>query len=147
MPDPVSYRRFPGPDTPPGETLRWVRRWELITGLACVVLGLALWGYGWWHWALLGVGVIGVSPWPGSAAILRRAEHDPTVLVTDPDRRRARARRATLFTVPAYALPGAVAGYVVGGWAVAVIAAVGMGLSAVVGAQLYLRSRDRPTRG
>jgi len=57
---------------------------EIVGGIAAILLALTFWGQGWWPWVLLGVGVLGLSPWPGARAILHKAERKPDVLVTDP---------------------------------------------------------------
>lgn len=129
----------PALEADPKETLRWVRRVELVSGIAAIALGLALWTMGWWHWVLLAVGLVGLSPWPGPRAILRRAERKPGVLVSDPIRRRARGRRATRVVVPLYFLTGAVAGYILDGWAAAVYMGLLMGAGPVLGAWSYRR--------
>src|ERR1700733_564818 len=115
MPSFLSRLGPPGSKADPRETLRWVRRVELVSGLVSVASGLALWGAGWWHWVLVAFGLVGLSPWPGVKTIIGRAPHDPGVLVSDPDRRRARARLAGAIVVPGYLLVGLVAGYVAGG--------------------------------
>jgi hypothetical protein len=123
----------------PREILRWVRRMEIVTGLAAIVAGIALWNAGWFHWLLIGVGLLGLSPWPGVQVILRRADRKPAVLVTDPERRRTRARRAAQILVPLYAISGFVAGYVLDGLGAAIFMGVAMGLSAGLGAWLFIR--------
>jgi hypothetical protein len=127
----------------PREILRWVRRMEIVTGLAAIVAGIALWSAGWFHWVLVGVGLLGLSPWPGPQAILRRAERKPGVLVTDPERRRTRGRRAAQILVPVYATIGFVAGYLVDGLGAAIFMCVAMGLSATLGAWLFVRQFNR----
>jgi cytochrome c biogenesis protein CcdA len=99
----------------PEASLRWVRRMEIATGIVAIAFGFALWNEGWWHWLLIGVGVSGLSPWPGAATILRKAETHPEVLVADPERRRERARRTALLTVPVYLVVGVVIGYLLDG--------------------------------
>ena len=56
---------------------------------------------------------MGLSLWPGARAVLRRAEREPEILVTDPSRRRVRGRRVAVALVPLYSLIGAVVGYLV----------------------------------
>ena len=77
------------------QTLRWVRHMEIASAIAALALGIALWSQGWWHWVLIGVGILGLSPWPGAATILRKAERRPEILVSDPERRRTRGRRVS----------------------------------------------------
>jgi hypothetical protein len=127
----------------PREILRWVRRVELATGLGAIVAGLVLWNAGWFHWVLIGVGLLGLSPWPGARAILRRADRRPGVLISDPERRRHRGRRAAQVQVPLYAISGFVIGYVVDGLGAAIFMGVAMGLSAVAGAWLIVRRLNR----
>jgi hypothetical protein len=89
---------------------------EIISGIVLVGLGIALWGIGWWHWVLVGLGLLGVSPWLGVRRILRRAERDPSVLVSDPERRRARARRTAPVTAAVQTVVCAGVGYALDGW-------------------------------
>ncbi len=102
--------RFPGPGADPRETLEIVRRWEIISGVGCIALGLIFWNEGWWHWALIGIGVFTVLPWGGAQGVLRKAERDPDVLIWDPERRRARARRIATFQTPIWILFGGAVG-------------------------------------
>jgi hypothetical protein len=135
-----SLIRPPTADTDPRETLAWVRRWEIASGIGAIVLGLALWNEGWWHWLLIGVGLLSLSPWLGAAAILRRAERKPEILVADPDRRRARARRLAPIQVPVLVLVGALVGYLVDGWAAAATMGALMGAGAALGVWWGLRA-------
>src|SRR4051794_31249234 len=112
---------------------------EIVTGIAAIAFGLALWNDGWWHWILIGVGLVGVLPWLGARSILKRAEKDPDVLVSDPARRRARGQRAVMVQVPVLVLVGAVIGYATDGWSGALSIGAVMGASAALGAWLYLR--------
>jgi hypothetical protein len=114
----------PDPDEDPRETLRRVRRAETAAGIALIVLGVALWSEGWLHWVLIGLGLVSLSPLSGAAAILRKAERNPDVLVADPARRRARARTVTLAQIPFQAVLGAIVGYAVEGWGLAIFMAV-----------------------
>ena len=134
--------RFPGPDTDPRETMEFVRRAEIISGVGCIALGLIFWSEGWWHWALIGIGVFTVLPWGGARTVLRMAEKDPDVLIWDPERRWARGRRAAIVLPPLAILIGGVAGYVMAGWGSAVVIAVLFGLGAGIGAWLTLRGQD-----
>jgi hypothetical protein len=126
--------RPPGPEADPREGLRWSRRGEIFCGLGAIAFGIAFWNEGWWHWLLIGVGVFGVLPLWGPAAILRRAERDPSILVSDPQRRRERGRRASLAMVPAAAAIGALIGFAGGGWRAAALVGVLTGVSAALGA-------------
>ena len=119
--------------------MRWVRRMEIAGGIASIVASAALWGSGWVHWLLLGVGLFGLSPWPGAAAILRRAERHPEVLNHDPERGRARVRRTAPILVSVCALAGAGVGYLVDGWPAALSMGGLMAVSGGLGAVLALR--------
>jgi len=114
--------------------MQWVRRWEVLSGLGSIAVALAFWDSSWWQWGLLAVGLLAVSPWGGAATILRKAERDPSVLIADPERRRARARRFAFIAGPAYAVVGAVVGYVIDGWGLAIFVAACSGLAAAAGA-------------
>ena len=129
----------PGPDAGARATLRWVRRLEIATGLGALALALALWGDGWVPWLLLGAGILGLSPWPGAAAILRKAERTPEILVTYPQRGRQRARRALALLLPAYTAAGAVVGYLAGGWPAALVTGALVGAGGALGAWWSLR--------
>jgi len=131
--------RMPTSSTDPREALAWVRRMEILTGLVALAAGVVLWGEGWWHWILIGTGLLGLSPWPGARAILRRAERKPGVLVDDAGRRRARGRRAVLAQVPIYAVVGVVLGLLIGGVGAAIVIGGLMGASAALGAWVFLR--------
>jgi hypothetical protein len=135
----------PGVSADPVDTLRWVRHCEIVTGLGAIASGLILWNDGWWHWLLIGVGLLSLSPWPGAAAILRRAERRPDVLIRDPERRRARARRVTRVQLVVVPLVGGVIGYLIDGWP----AALTMGglMGAGVGLGAWLVFRDAGERG
>jgi hypothetical protein len=133
----------PTSSSEPREILRWVRRMEIVSGLAAIVAGIALWNAGWVHWLLVGVGLLSLSPWPGPQAILRRAERRPGVLVTDPERRRTRGRRAAQILVPVYATIGFGAGYLVDGLGAALFMGIAVGLSAALGAWLVVRRFNR----
>ena len=144
----MAHRRLSGwmpptAATDPRETLRWVRRMELVSGGAAIIAGLALWNDGWWHWVLIGVGLLGFSPWPGARAILRRADRKPGVLVSDPERRRCRGRRVALVQVPLYAISGFVIGYLVDGLGAAIFMGLALGLTAAFAAWLSLRRFER----
>ena len=133
--------RAPGPDADPRETLAWVRRFELITGVANLGLAIFFWDHETVRWVLLGVGLLGLSPWPGAAAVLRKAERNPEILVTDPERRRLRARRIALVQVPLYVVAGGLVGYAIDGWSFAIVLALVMGACAGVVSVRMLRWR------
>ena len=64
------------------------------------------------------------------------------MLINDPERRRARARRGTLIQVPLCLVIGLVVGYVIDGWSAAILMGLLMGVSGVLGAWLFLRRLD-----
>src|SRR5579859_4609297 len=51
----------PGPEADPRENLRYSRRMEVFSGMLGVIGGLATWSDGWWHWLILGGGVLALS--------------------------------------------------------------------------------------
>jgi Flp pilus assembly protein TadB len=90
----------------PIAVLRWVRRGELASAVLAVLAAVALWDTEWLRWTLLALALVGLSPWPGAAAIIRRHERTgrpPTTL--SPEQRAARARRGGLAVI-AYILIG-----------------------------------------
>jgi hypothetical protein len=111
---------------------------EIVTAAVAIAFGVALWNEGWWHWLLIGVGLFGLLPWWGAAAILRRAERDPDVLESDPVRGRKRARRTLPFMVLFSLLTGAAVGYVSDGWGGAAAVGAIAGASAGLGAWWYV---------
>jgi hypothetical protein len=129
----------PTPDTDPREVLRWIRRTEIVSGVVAIALGVAFWGEGWWHWALIGIGVLMVLPLVGAAPLLRRADRNPGVLVSDPDRRRERGRRAMLIIAPAIVVIGVVYGYLLDGWTGAAVVGGLFGVGAALGVLLFRR--------
>jgi hypothetical protein len=135
--------RPPAPDADPRESLLWVRRMEIASGVICLIVA-GVWADGWWRWLLVGLGLLGLSPWLGARSILRRAERKPGVLVTDPDRRRVRARRTVLILVPVYVLVGGVVGYLVDGWPAAGTMGGLMGVGAALGAWWVVRRYREP---
>jgi hypothetical protein len=135
----VDRFRPPSAEADARETLEWVRRMEVVSGIGCIAFGLAYWGDGWWSWALLGVGVVAISRWGGARTILRKAERDPSVLIDDPEQRRVRGRRAVVAMVPLYALFGGVVGYLVEGWGMAAFMAALVGGAAALGAWWSIR--------
>jgi MFS family permease len=116
---------------------------EISTGIAALVFGGVLWSAGWWHWILIGCGVLGVSPWPGARAILRKAEKKPSILISDPERRRRRKRRMALWLPPVAFVYVSGLGYVLGGWGVAITCAVLGGLGIGLGTWISLRADRR----
>jgi hypothetical protein len=126
----------------PVETLRWTRRMELASGVLGIVFGVVTWSEGWWHWALIGTGLLALSPWPGAAAILRKARTRPDVLVRDPERRRARGRRAGVIAAAVEVVVMSTVGYVAFGWSGAAVLAV-LSLASGALAVWYLVRRMR----
>lgn len=123
----------------------WVRHTELVTGIAALAFGLIEWSQGWWHWLLIGLGVIGISPWPGVTQILRRAEQRPEVLNHDRDRGYRRARRFLIIAVPVYTIGAGAFGYSYGRWLEAGINVVLLGSGGGLGGAWALRwLRPRP---
>jgi hypothetical protein len=138
-PSPLSWFKRPDPTKGPRETLRWVRRWEIASGVVAAAIGLAFWNSGPWSWFFLGIGLFTLSPWPGPGAALRRLDRKANTAVADPQRGRERARRFARLAVPIYALFGAGMGYLIGGWQAAVFIGGLMGASAAFGAWRVLR--------
>lgn len=137
----------PPADGDPRETMRWVRRMEVVGAVFCFVAAIVVDDPAWARWVLIAFGVLGLSPWPGAAAILRRADRNPDVLVSDPERRRARARRAMRFTAAGEVALTFLVGLVVGGLSVAIVMGVLGGVGALLGVWLtgrWLRSGDVP---
>jgi hypothetical protein len=56
------------------ETLRWSVRMETAFGVVVLAAGLALWNAGWWHWLLIALGAVAVSPLAGTRIALRMAK-------------------------------------------------------------------------
>jgi hypothetical protein len=129
----------PVPGADPRESLRWARRAEIAGGIFGILGALVLWDVEWVRWILLGLAVVAFLPWLGPAAILRRSERDQTVLETDPQRGRARARKVVLILVPALVVASALAGYIIDGVGTATFMAVLVGLAALLGAWPFLR--------
>src|SRR5215210_7576964 len=86
----------PAPGAGPKQHLRWVRRVELHGGIFALGLAGVFWDEVVWRSPLIAAGVLSLSPWPGPQALLRKAERKPAILLTDPQRRRARAKRVAL---------------------------------------------------
>lgn len=129
----------PGRDTNPRDALAWVRRIELLSGGAVLLLGIALWAGGWWDWVLIGLGLLSLSPWPGARSILRRAQTRPEILNHDRDRGRVRARRFVVVWVPVSVLLASAIGYAYGQWLGAALNFVLVGLGAGLGAWWVFR--------
>src|SRR3954469_3608692 len=91
--------------------MRWVRRMEICSALMSIIGALALWSMGAWHWVLLGAGVLGLSPWPGPGAIVRRAQTRPEILNYDVERGRRRSRAVLQVLVPLQSIAFGVVGY------------------------------------
>ena len=105
----------PPPGGDPRKTLLWVRRMEIVGGVANLGIAAATWSGEWWSWLLVAIGVLSLSPWPGVAVILRKAEKRPDVLISDPERRRQRGVRFLRYFVPVYVLVFTASGYLLEG--------------------------------
>jgi hypothetical protein len=129
----------PPADGDPRATMHWVRRMEIVSAVGCFVAAVAFGDPAWLRWVLVALGLVSLSPWPGAAAILHKADNDPGVLISDPERRRERGRRALWITSLLEVALLFVVGLVVGGLSVAIV----LGASGVVcslgGAWLYRR--------
>lgn len=137
----------PPPDGEPLETFRWVRRWEIVAGIANLAFGLAFWNHGWWSWLFIGIGLFSLLPWPGAGALVRKAERDPSAFVSDPETRERRGRRAAFILVPMYTAGGVAVGYVAGGWPAAIFVGLLVGFSASFGAWRSARRYRSPESG
>ena len=115
---------------------------EMASGVAALMLGFAFWGDSWWPWLLIAAGVLGLSPWPGAAAILRKAQRSPDILLSDPERRRRRARRTVPFLLSIQVLGAAVVGYLVDGWPAAIFMAALIGFGGALGAWWFIRREE-----
>lgn len=100
----------PPSDADPLETFRWIRRCE-----------------------------IAIAPVGGASSLLRKAERDPSVFVSDPERRRERAKRFLIFFVPLFVISGAIIGFFMDGWGAAVFMGVLMASGAGLGAWTTVR--------
>ena len=117
---------------------------EIFSGVAALLGAATLWHEGGaWRWVLLASGLLGLSPWPGPGAIVRRAERRPDVLIADPERRRARLRRTLAIIVPAQIVIFASAGYAMLGAGGAALMAVFGALSGALGAWLSTKLEAR----
>ncbi len=112
---------------------------EITTSIALLAGAAVAWSNDWWSWLLLGLGLLGLSPWPGPGAILRKAETRPEILVSDPARRRRRGRQALTIMVPAQTAIFTGVGYVLLGWGGAVFFCVIALVSGALAAWLYRR--------
>jgi hypothetical protein len=99
---------------------------ELLSGVGCLALAPLMWG-SWVFWLVLGSALLALLPWVGPAAVLRRAERRPQILIADPERRRRRVRRFMLVAWPLYLVLAAAMGYLTSGVGGAAFAAVLMG--------------------
>jgi hypothetical protein len=110
-----------------------VRRTEIAGGVLGLAAAVVSWSGEWWSWLIVGGSLVSLSPWPGAAAILRRAEKRPEILIADPERRRERSRRLMRYVLPLNALVFTAVGYLVFGVGGAIfflaLAAVSGGLS------------------
>lgn len=129
----------PPADADPRETFRWIRRCEIVGGLYAIVIGVILWNAGWWHWIPIGLGVVSIAPLGGASWLLRKAERDPGVFVTDPQRRRERENRVLTVFVPFLWIFGAVGGFIAGGVGGAIAVGLIAGASGALGAAVFLR--------
>lgn len=118
---------MPQPGADPRDTLLWVRRIEIACGVVGVIAGLTIWDIGWWHWLLVGLGVLLLMPWGGASTILRKADRGQAVFETDRERGLARAKRTMLVIVPLTTLGSFGAGYLADGWGTAIFLGVSMG--------------------
>lgn len=125
--------RPPTREAGPRELLEWARRMEIAAGVALVAGGCLAWNDGWWAWAMIGLGLLSLSGWGGVRTILRKAKRRPEILVTDPERQRTSVRRFAAIQVPLYAVGGAIAGYLVGGWGTAIFTGSLAGVSGALG--------------
>jgi hypothetical protein len=122
----------------PRDVIRWVRRMEIVAGV-CLIAAAALLDVAWARWALVACGLLSLSPWPGAARILRRAESRPGVLISDPERRQARGRRAVLSLVPLQIVIAFGVGYLIDGWPAAIFVGAVASVGALGGVWFYKR--------
>jgi hypothetical protein len=123
----------------PREMLQWIRRLEIVAGILGLVAAALTWSGEWWSWLILGSSVLSLSLWPGPAAILRKSQERPDVLISDPARRRARGRRFLRYFVPISLVILAALGCLVDGLAgtIGIVLIGGTGLA--LGVWLYTR--------
>jgi hypothetical protein len=123
----------------PQDTLAWVRRMEIVCGVAGLAFGLQLWSDGWLHWLVIAGGLLCISPWPGARQILRRAERHPEILITDRERSQRRVRSFIFVWVPIFVVAATALGYAYGRWLGADVNFVLIGSGAVIGGWLSLK--------
>src|SRR4051794_14768991 len=99
----------------PRQTLRWIRRMQIVMGVGGLIAAALTWTGEWSSWLILGGSLLSLSPWSGARAILRKADKRPEILVTDRAQRRRRARRTVRLLVPTYLVIFTIVGYVSGG--------------------------------
>jgi hypothetical protein len=128
--------------TDPRDALRWVRTMEVVSAAGCFVAAVAFGDPAWLRWVLVALGLVSLSPWPGAAAILRKADKNPGVLISDPERRRARARRTLKIMSVLLVAVMSLVGLVAGGWGAALVMGILGALGALGGVWLY-RSWER----
>jgi hypothetical protein len=69
---------------------------EMAGGVFALATAALTWSGQRWSWVLASAGLLLLSPWPGPAAILRRAETHPEVLESDAERGPRRSGRLGL---------------------------------------------------
>lgn len=79
-------------------------------GIVGLIGGALSWSNEWWEWLIVATSLLMLSPISGAAAILRKSESPPEILLTDPERRRARGQRFLRVFVPAYVVVFAAVG-------------------------------------
>lgn len=139
MPRPRLSGLAPPADGDPRATMRWVRTMEIVSAVFCFVAAIAIGDPAWARWVLVAMGVVSLSPWPGAAAILRKADKNPNVLISDPERRRERGQRALAIMSVLLVVTMFLVGLVVGGWSVALVMAILGGFGALGGVSLFRR--------
>ena len=130
----------------PRETLRWVRRMEVVAGIAGLLFAVLLWDEPPARWLLIAMALLSLSPWPGAQAILRKADKNPNVLQTDRDRGVERGRRAARIMVAFVVGLCFVMGLVAGGLGAAVVTALAGAFSGALGAWMFERWARAPER-
>jgi hypothetical protein len=112
---------------------------EIVSAVFAFIVAALVWDVAWARWLLIAMGLLSLSPWPGAARILRRAERDPGVLVSDPERRRARGRRAVLIIVPVQVAIAFAVGYLIDGWPAAIYVGALAAIASFGGVWFYKR--------